>query len=222
VLRGESTGWQFDIQNNLRHDAFSLPSPRADHWAGFIAADGWISRAKPQIEIQIKTQDEPYLSQLQAWLNSLNPIRHTTDNRFKEPAYGSRLTITSQQLVADLSAHYNITPLKSNTLQPPARKSVYFATGYWMGNGGLCRTSRGTWCCYCMGSKEILTWIKQFFADICDLNVRQYSRKCYRFDSGSQDNVALITKRIFKYSPYVIPRKLKLYQSLLEDVGVRS
>jgi len=121
----------FMIENNLPyitrqkytcdHDFFSRDDEKCFYWAGFIAADGNVSKNRLMIELAVK--DIGHLEKWKAAIQSTAPITtyEKTDDRpeFKRESYTScRIRFNSVKIVKDLK-RFNIVPNKSLTYNIP-------------------------------------------------------------------------------------------------------
>lgn len=119
---------KFFIKHNLpyktrgkysyNHNFFFKNNEKSFYWAGFIAADGNIS--KNRITLCINTQDKDHLFKFKSDISTNSPIkdfiRKEFRSKFKRNEYfASTIKINSKTMVNDL-LKFNITPAKSKTL----------------------------------------------------------------------------------------------------------
>ena len=120
-------------------------SEEAAYVAGFIAADGGISR-EGQLSIGLSAKDKEHLERLRAAMGSTHPIKERAA-RASAPVRGgfapqtgpvATLTLRSRQIAADL-ARYGITPAKTFTVPWPAELPDealrHYLRGYFDGDG---------------------------------------------------------------------------------------
>ena len=88
---------------------FSIPNILNCYWAGFIAADGNVSRNK--LSVKLKPDDGHHLEQLIKDLEYTGVV-------FQYPK-SSQIQITCQEIVDDLKINFNIVERKSKILEPP-------------------------------------------------------------------------------------------------------
>lgn len=130
-------------RKKVNDDYFKSADARVYYWAGFIAADGCISRNRLMIEIQQK--DEELLQNLRNDLNYEGKVQYRT--RVQQNGTISKmvkLQITSDAIVNDLAKIFKITPRKSHTLLFPEIISddlaLSYIKGYIDGDGCISRT----------------------------------------------------------------------------------
>jgi len=109
---------------DLDHDFFSRDTKEAFYWAGFIAADGNVSKTKHRIKLALGSKDRYHLEKFKNSLKSNAPIfdtKRTRDhiNFKKEFYYGSHVSLTSKKIEEDLLQKFNIGPQKSLTYKIP-------------------------------------------------------------------------------------------------------
>lgn len=223
IFNGKSNGRDLECRRYLKHNCFSQQTPESDYWAGFIAADGNISKNKKQIEITLKSTDFQFLEDFKNWCGSQHKLRHKSyfDKKYNKTRYKISLTITSIKIAKDLQLYYNIGPCKSLILKPPIRQSLSFIGGYFMGNGGIWyNKSLDTWRCGFTGSEKILNWIYSFFKDLSNTKIRK-KINCYDLHYAGNKLVPQVMKRIFDNSPFVLERKYKKYLEMLKSLKIK-
>ena len=124
---------KYFISNNLKYNKqtryscndnfFSEDNEKSFYWAGFIAADGNIDKAKPRVCITQASVDHNHLEKFKNDINYngkiFDVVRKEHREKFlKKEYYSSYIKITSRQIINDLS-RFNITPNKSKTYQFP-------------------------------------------------------------------------------------------------------
>lgn len=143
----------------VSHDFFSTPDKLNSYWAGFIAADGCVNTGRNRVEIVTHNSDRVHLEQLRDLVSPENPIEFRKDGCV-------RLTVTSKQWKEDLNKHFNVTPAKSLTLQPPNLTKIShikaFIAGYLDGDGHVGYKGSGNWQYLrveIVGTKAVLEWM---------------------------------------------------------------
>jgi intein-encoded DNA endonuclease-like protein len=158
------------IKNNIEYkkatryicdDAFfSRDNEASFYWAGFMAADGNVSK-KDDINIDLKGSDDGHLMKFQAAVKTDSPIRYKTT---KEKTINIRgkvhiikssklclITFRSHEMARDLK-RFNIVPNKTKTYDIPNwiishPLFNHFIRGYFDGDG-----------CFAMGKRELTIW----------------------------------------------------------------
>lgn len=144
------------------------------YWAGFLAADGCVRRRKESnsysIILGLEKKDVNQLLQfkrdIDAFDYDLCYSQHVQKNtNYISERYAVQVTI-SKQCVLDLSDKFSITPVKSLTLLPPKiltyQNKLAFIKGYIDGDGSILKDkSHKKGCASCIGTFELLNWIKE-------------------------------------------------------------
>lgn len=151
---------------------FETPNLINCYYAGFIAADGNISKDNKVLSFGLSIKDVSILENLKSHIESNTKIRYgIIRNKFKY----CTLCISSEKICSDLYKNFNITPRKSLTLIPPniSDKNLIdsFICGYIDGDGSIFISSnksrkRESINISMLGTKEILMWIKKRFEEI--------------------------------------------------------
>lgn len=203
------------LQSKIDHICFSVQNSEADFWAGFIAADGCITN-KNEISISLQRKDEYFLKIFANWCgvnHKISQISHF-NKKYNKLYLESSLKFTSKEMINDLNIYYNIVPRKSLILKPPKRKSLDFVSGYWMGDGGI-HHSGHSWQTSFRGTKEMLGWIKTYFVDLSNANIRE-SKICSLSYTG-RNLVPKICDRLFNNSPFYLQRKYDKYKEMINE-----
>lgn len=166
---------------------FAEPNDQNNTVSGFIAADGCITGQKyDRLNITLSEKDRDYLEKIrnlteysgqvytyQPKLQTMTPVGST-----KEYTIGHNKIVTLQigqcdQWISDLKKHWNITPKKTHTLQPPnltnLRHILCYLSGLIDGDGWVCLNTKPdakhgkVLEISVMGTKELMTWVKKVF-----------------------------------------------------------
>jgi hypothetical protein len=153
---------------------FSEPTSRNSYWAGFIAADGCLTR-NGALRIALSTRDRAHLEKLKADLSFTGPIRDglTTAPNGREFPY-SCLVVWSKDMLLDLNRNFNLTERKTLTLLPPYRLPEplveAFIVGLIDGDGSIHTFNYGrrpTLRLEVAGTLPIVTWVGERFQRWC-------------------------------------------------------
>lgn len=199
-------------QRHLNHNAFSEQTPEADFWAGFIAADGCISK-KRELVFGLQAKDADFLCLFRSWVGSGHKV-----GLYKNSV---RLQFRSDQMVKDLLHHYNIGPRKSLISVPPNRRSMEFIAGYWAGDGWLYFDGR-QWRCGFIGTKEICEWVAIHFNDLGSPGIRHARNtlhNVYTLHFGGNNLVPLVMGRIADATVFWLDRKRQVYDTMLATIN---
>lgn len=223
ILGLKSTNKQHFWNCYKNENFFSKPNLTNSYWAGFIAADGNIytsttSRGAVRgLKIQLSSKDRSHLEKFKQDIeytgNILDEaIKHT---QLKHPQvqamngktyYSSRLQFCNKQICKDLEINFNITPLKSLTIEPPTHlefdHAIAFIKGYSDGDGCISiYQKRGKkqigWSL--VGTYNFLVWVRQVINQIFIVNNQWKSNPSLDRQCGK------IYKIDFKYQKLIIP-----------------
>lgn len=146
---------------NVNHSFFESPNELNSYWAGFIAADGCITR-ETRVQISINKIDEPHLKRFLEDTEAESNITYGKDNTV-------RVSIPSSKWTNDLKENFNIGPRKSLTLEPPKglskKQSLAYITGYIDGDGCWrygAQSKTGKWkyiVLEVVGTNSFLSWM---------------------------------------------------------------
>jgi hypothetical protein len=157
---------------------FSKPSIRNSYWAGFIAADGCLTR-NGGLRLALSARDRGHLEKLKSDLSFNGPIRDslTTTPGGREATY-SCLVVWSKDLLLDLKHNFNLTERKTLTLLPPYRLPEPMVEAYIVGlidGDGCVHTvdyGRRTLRLDVAGTLSVVSWVKERFQRWCGADVR--------------------------------------------------
>jgi hypothetical protein len=154
------------VKYNINHYFFNNYIKESAYWAGFLAADGNIGKAKSgeyiRVRLYLGIKDAGHLFKFKEALGS--------EHKVKEDHARSRASFEfySKQMSEDLFRLYNIGPQKSLTYQPPydipEEFVKYFIRGYFDGDGCICetftnkRSTTSSLITTCLGTNEFMYW----------------------------------------------------------------
>lgn len=100
---------------------FENLNPLSCYWAGFIAADGYISDKDNGLSIGLQRRDEEHLARFLRDINSDVPIKHHTTPAPKDgrPLPVSKIYICRKRIKESLERNFNIVTNKSLIYTPP-------------------------------------------------------------------------------------------------------
>ena len=144
---------------------FSEVDPVRAYFAGFIAADGYITVKANAVVLGIHPKDRSVLESLQKAATLDQPIVERPNN--KGNLY-NWLSVCSPEWVRDLRQQYNIVNRKSLILQPPPfeEPSLVWAyiRGYFDGDGHAGKSGTIAFTC---GSPVFLQWLRAWLHTDC-------------------------------------------------------
>lgn len=187
-LRKNSSGWNRPVDHNRWYtrnsNFFSIPTTQNCYWAGFIAADGNITEDNG-VRIALEQKDMVLLEKFKEEIEFSGEIKKYPylhiENRFYV-----RIEICDLQIISDLEKHWNITPRKTKTLQPPNLENeeliMAYIIGFLDGDGSIGKTQKlHVQIC---GNLPMLTWIKanlEKYAGMVFTNNIYKSKSIYNF-----------------------------------------
>jgi hypothetical protein len=170
------------------------------YWAGFIAADGNISKKDRKISISLQTRDRSHLETFKNNINYEGDIKDyqkikNFNNKGDKTYYHSTLTFTSQIIIDDLENNYFIIPNKSKILQFPNftdKNSLdSFIKGYIDGDGTIGLNEQNNECSLSLisGSLQFIEKIAERFSEILEI------QKTSIYSDGANRHVIRISNK---------------------------
>jgi hypothetical protein len=171
IHRKKILGLDFDKRElnrtySVNMDFFSEPNVLNSYWAGFIAADGCLTKKKHLFSIGLQARDGYHLEQLVKDVGYSGTVRYFTDNEGYDKAVVFIWGV--KQWFLDLEKHFSIVPKKSLVLLPPkiiteeCIKS--YLRGFIDGDGSVIFDSNPTKCFIRVcGTKGMMEWVKFWF-----------------------------------------------------------
>jgi len=153
-LTGHSNlGRKYSTNKNF----FATPGLLNSYWAGFIAADGCISKNK--LCIGLAPLDMQHVQRF------VEDVSYTGKISYRENVIS--VAISCEQYVQDLMNNFSITERKTLSLSPPNIENedlvAAYITGLIDGDGSISYKRPGNLCITIYGSRFILDWVKQYF-----------------------------------------------------------
>lgn len=199
--------------HRLIEDSFETVTPESLYWAGFIAADGCVS--KNNLTIALKTSDVGHLEKFSNWMMSDAKIGYNSKTN------SNKMCISSKTIVKDL-INYGITERKSFTYSPPefCRDSPDFWRGMIDGDGsifirdvGKTKNYPGIGLC---GTKETCEYFRSYCLQICSFkaNVNKHSSIFNIYIGGVA--AIKIASQIYGDNPsFFLQRKFDVFNKML-------
>lgn len=171
---------------------FSIITPISSYYAGFIAADGNISKKRDNLTISLTAKDTDFLKR---FLDNLDSNYKVHSGIAKEKFEYSYIIINSKQIVEDLKNNFNIIPNKSLIYSPPNFENLdceeCFVMGLIDGDGTIGFTKRtgkniNSFYISFVGTLESTTLVKKCFERILNketsnLYQRDVSKNFYQY-----------------------------------------
>lgn len=157
---------------SFNEDYFAEPNLENSYWAGFLAADGYITDAEGRqnrLGITLKSSDQDHLFAFQKAIGAGNVYFYEDyDKRLEKITKKVTYRLSSQKICDDLEKVFNITPRKTLTCNPPSLEgdlAYAFIAGYIDGDGSY-SYSRSRPVLAIAGTRNLLAWI----AKICGVD----------------------------------------------------
>jgi hypothetical protein len=177
------------------------------YWAGFLAADGCITRNSKVIKLTISSKDHKHLELFKQNIGFGGDIKKysRTSNLNNKKYEASNIWITSEKMTNDLKKYFNIIKKKSLILTPPNlynyndKLSFAFIKGYIDGDGCISvHKNRNTniISISVAGTYSVLCWIKNKFEKILGNKIKNKIRKTgniYQLQIRGKKAVSLIS-----------------------------
>ncbi len=167
------------------HDFFFQPNLENSYWAGLLAADGWIrpesaGKTINQVGISLKSADSHLLESFREAAGYTGVIREYNADGFPQ----AELRISGvPQWISDLQYHWNLTPRKTLTLQPPNEslltqgQLMAFHVGLIEGDGHICIKGGTLKIEMVTASEDFADWLEQSWAKIARAQPSRYLHK---------------------------------------------
>lgn len=200
-------------------DFFSEFDQDSCYWAGFIAADGNIS--KNVLSISLNKKDVDHLKKFFQSLNTNNnKIEYRKDNSV-------RINICSKKIVSDLKMHFNIVENKSLILKWPQKLPQnmfsHFIRGIFDGDGCAYLNKKRKQLCLSItsGSLNFLEDIKKHIFNLLNVTCHIYIKRHnnYALYKGGIKDVICLCNWLYKNSNFKLDRK---YQKYVDFLKLRS
>lgn len=196
------------------------------YWAGFIAADGCV-KEKGEFSIGLAIKDKNHLEKFNKAINHTGSLReyyYSKEDRKDVHVICLSLTGANQWLI-DLKHHFNITPRKTKTLEPPAsltfEQQIAFVAGYTDGDGSIgCYGDYNSLHYSVVGCEKTMVYIKNLFdtiipipekgvrgtGSLVQLSTSKYSFPFFRYSLAGSRAIAILQK-IKQYPLPLLERK---------------
>lgn len=192
---------------SCNEEFFATPNLLNSYWAGFLAADGCVSFARPTVAVSLASKDRGHLETLKQDISFTGTVLDSTSFCNLVPG---RVMFTSTLAISctwkwkrDLKNVFNVTPKKTATLGPPSGLSfpqkLAYVCGILDGDGSK-GVSTNTPYLNFMGTKSVMCWIQETLT-VLDISYGAASVIAY----GS----------VFRYRPS--GKKVLLLESAVQD-----
>lgn len=197
-----------------------IDSSEKAYWLGFLAADGcvYVRPENATVRIQLNIKDIEHLEKFKNFMDSNVNIKTAIQTEgFSNNTEIAIIAFNSMDMAADL-IDKGIVPRKSLILRPPKIDSKFylpFIKGYFDGDGSIYKTQQGEWGISFVGTKEMLSWIKNVLGwtnkleQKKDCNFNSYYVRC----GGIEKPYSIISK-FYDSTDVSLNRKQEKYKEL--------
>lgn len=198
----------------LNESAFSVITPEAAYWVGFLMADGAISGNA--ILLSLADKDRSHLEKFKSFLGSGHKIGRFEKVSGGTPYFYGRLQVRSVRLVSDL-AILGVTPKKSFTAK--ASESLVSSRDFWRGvvDGDGCIYRRDNMAgINLVGSRHLLDQFRGFVQSVspaCAVTVRP-RKNIFQVHTDGRHAAATITA-LYNHASTALDRKSKIAADII-------
>lgn len=187
--------------NNCDHNAFKTITNESSYWAGFLAADGNISKNERIVTFGLKYSDIKTVEKFKEFTKTSNKIT-TYNSKCKGKTFQFCIIgITSKKICEDLAINFNIVPQKSLILKPPNIESNfldYYIKGYIDGDGCIYFHKNEGLRISAVGTFDLLSKTKSRFEEIliskAGMSIyKQKGKNCYTLSVSNSSARNLFT-----------------------------
>lgn len=218
-----ANGWGQKRPELKNEKAFSDYSEESCYWAGFIAADGYISD-NSDLQICLNYDDTNHLEKFKNYMNSTHKITSNTDKYYRS-TFGFKSVLVGK----DLLEKYNITPRKSLTYTLPDLPEKYFKhflRGYFDGDGGICESfsnknsKTATIYAHITGSISLISDLQkklEYILDITGHAALKGPKSSYMQLKYNTNKAKILLDYMYKDCNIYLDRKYSLYNKLIVE-----
>jgi hypothetical protein len=189
---------------SINDNYFSVINNKNSYWAGFIAADGCIT--KKCVKIMLSIIDIELLKQFKNDISYTGPLY--IDNKRKRCS----IEFGSQKIINDLKCIWNIVEKKSLILNPPLGELnqiniLSYIRGFLDGDGSIYTEKNSNYLrIQFVGTLKLLTWIKENLK--LKSSITKY-KNIHRLRYSGK-NALEIYKKLFNLETFILKRKWKI------------
>lgn len=198
-----------NIKRNIRqldHNSFKDINNESCYWAGFLAADGNVSKDTFYVSLGLWETD---IEHIKKFLNFVKSDRHIFIQKRKQKSglitTNCSVRIYSQQIKKDLCKNFNVVPQKTKILDPPNINNIEniknFIRGYFDGDGSISwnKTNNKPRFEIASSSHVFINWIKNIFSKHIASLGNPKILQCKRFGTYKLDYSGFQSLRILSW-----------------------
>jgi|15BtaG_2_1085339.scaffolds.fasta_scaffold14272_2 hypothetical protein len=168
------------LYQNKNEEYFIKTNKQNSYWAGFIAADGYVSEDKNCLQVTLSAKDKDHLEKLKNELNKEYEIKIKKSNSSwaTDESYYCAFSFVSKQTINNLKENWKLHQKKTYTLTFPKRLSVEekksYLCGYIDGDGciSVVKNSRGKIQLSINGNEDFLNGVVEFLKEEGKINIK--------------------------------------------------
>jgi hypothetical protein len=199
---------------------FTIPNTINSYWAGFIGADGNVSKSKNTLNISLSAKDKDHLQEFASLVSTDYIIREYQVERETGIFDYVSFSLSSKQWKSNLKQNWSITPKKTHTLAFPGGLSTEdtkaYICGYIDGDGCIYvnRSRKAKIQLSICGTYDVLAGMRDFIekeAEIKFTGEQIYATKnIYTFVAGGSTALAILDFLYDRHLP-LLSRKWTRY-----------
>lgn len=201
------------IQNTMK----SIINDEDAYWLGFLFADGFVSKNRNRVVLELNIKDIEHVEKFKKYLNTDRPIY------IKEKYNSCGIQIDNEDLHNNLIKHGCI-PLKSkidsfipNNILEDDDLFFSFIRGLFDGDGCVFWQNESKIGVFLMGTQSIINTIhtKLFFKDF-NITKENRSENCYYLRSAKHSLIMEIYNRFYKNASIYLDRKKNIFDEYIK------
>lgn len=213
-------------KNNFNENFFTLDTPESFYLAGFIAADGNVSKEKNRLKIELGEKDLLFLEKIKSLIQFEGNlvkchIKNSKRNIKWKDSVGYILSCSSKQVINDLM-RFNVIPNKTKIYDMPewlTNHSLlhHFMRGYFDGDGhiGVRDNKKMRW--HLSGNFYFLKKFQSILEYMCNIHhneifTRPNELSCLEYEGNII--VPKICQFLYNNSTFHLDRKYEVYKKL--------
>lgn len=195
-------------RKSIDDDCFSEINEGSAYWAGFLAADGCLSRSR-FVSLALAPVDTDHIKKYASFLKSDHKVRETPKSTW--------LTFNSEKIMQDLK-NFGLTARKSLTYDPPEsiRDNADFWRGMIDGDGCIWFNKRGYPYIELCGSEACMEAFREFASKINGSKAKVLkSKSIFKISFANKNAEKIISTLYYTGCKYYLDRKMISAQKVM-------
>jgi len=200
-------------RKDIDDDCFSEINEGSAYWAGFLAADGCLSRNRT-VSLALAPVDTGHIKKYASFLKSDHKIRETPKSTW--------IAFNSEKITQDLKK-FGLTARKSLTYDPPEsiRNNVDFWRGMIDGDGCIWFNKRGYPHIELCGSEASMEAFREFASKINNSKARVLkSKSIFKISFANRNAEKVISTLYYQGCEHYLDRKMISAQKAMATYGI--